>query len=108
MGITVNAVNAAYLINYPQITAGTDSFSFQSNNPLGTFTFTFKWLNNQWNGWATLPSGEVRQFGCVPDVVDWTGFSDYGLFIDSPLSLLGLDNLVGNSTLYLLEWRVPG
>jgi hypothetical protein len=42
----------------------------------------------------------------VPDVIDWTVFADYGIVIDSALPSLGLSTLVGNSTLYLLEWGV--
>jgi hypothetical protein len=103
----MNAIANVYLVNYPQINTGSESFSFESTNALGNFTFTFKWLNGQWNGWCTLPTSEVRQFGCVPDVVDWTGFSDYGIFIDSSLPILGVDNLVGNSTLYVIAWKVP-
>jgi hypothetical protein len=107
----MKSVLARYLVNYPQIDPGTVSFAFSTNNALGTFSFVFKWLNPdgtgyRWNGWCTLPSGETRQFGCVPDVIDWTGFADYGIVIDSALPALGLSTLIGNSTLYLLEWGV--
>jgi hypothetical protein len=103
----MNAVQAQYIVNYPQSAVGLQSFTFETTNSLGRFVFTFKWLNGQWNGWCQLPSGEVRQFGCVPDVIDWTGFTDYGIYVDSPLPVLGVNNLVGNSTLYLVDWRVP-
>jgi hypothetical protein len=100
----MKSVYTSYIINWPQSITVSQSFSFTANTPLGNFTFVFKWLNNQWNAWATLPSGEVRQFGCVPDVVDWTEFPDYGIVIDSSLPSLNLSNLIGNSVLYLLQW----
>jgi hypothetical protein len=102
----MKSVLSMYIVNYPQIDPGTVSFAFSTNNALGTFGFFFKYLNGQWNGWCTLPSGETRQFGCVPDVIDWTTFSDYGIFIDSALPSLALNTLVGKSTLYLIQWGV--
>ena len=100
----MKSVVSSYIVNLPQSAASTLSFSFTTNNALGTFTFVFKWLNNQWNGWCTLPTGEVRQFGCVPDVVDWTEFPDYGIVIDSALTAFNSTNLIGNATVYLLQW----
>ena len=102
----MKAVRQNFLINYPTGADGTVAFGFPSDTALGRFAFTFRWLNSAWNGWATLPSGEVRAFGCIPGCVDWTEFTDYGIVLDSGLAALGLTDLVPNSTLYLLEWAV--
>jgi len=102
----VKSITQSFLINYPQTPDGTVSFNFSADCSLGNFQFSFKWLDGMGNGWATLPSGEVRQFGCVPGVYDWTEFPDYGIVLGSPLPVLGLTDLVGNSTLYLIDWGV--
>jgi hypothetical protein len=102
----VKTIKTIYGINYPQVDLGTESFTFTTNNALGTFVFVFKWLNGKWNGWATLPSGEVKPFGCIPEVIDWTEFTDYGILFDSGIPSLGLSGLVGSSRLYLIEWGV--
>lgn len=99
-------VAASYLVNYPSIDPLTVAFSFQSQTPAGNFSFEFRFLGGVWNGWATLPSGEVRPFGCVPDVVDWTGFLDFGIVIVSGLPALGQGDLVASSSLYLIAWGV--
>jgi hypothetical protein len=102
----VKSIQKMYGINYPQVDPTTKSFAFSTNNALGTFAIVFKWLNAQWNGWATLPSGEVRPFGCVPEVVDWTEFTDYGIVIDAGVPALALASLLGKSRLYLIAWGV--
>jgi hypothetical protein len=108
----MKGISAQYLINWPNVNPGLVSFSFQSDIAPGNFVFTFKWLFNpasgkyQWNGWAQLPSGEVRQFGCIPGAVDWVDFTDFGIYIDSTLTFIDQFSLVGNTTLYLIVWGV--
>ena len=102
----MKTVVQSLIVNFPQIPPNTASFTFETSNALGTFQFTFKWLNGIWNGWATLPSGEIRPFGCIPDVISWVDFMDFGVFIDSPLPVIALNNLVGKTTLYLLQWGI--
>ena len=96
--------NTVVIVNFPNVDPDTYAFDFNTSAPFGAFAFTFKWLNSRWQGWATLPSGEVRPFGCVPYVTNWTGFPDYGLVIASNLASLGINDLI-NSTLYLVEWQ---
>jgi hypothetical protein len=102
----MKAIRNNYRVNYPTVADGTVAFEFSTDLALGRFTFTFKWLNAQWNGWATLPGGEVRPFGCIPGVVDWTEFTDYGVVLDSFMPVLGLGDLVPSSSMYLLQWAV--
>ena len=102
----MKTVVQSLIVNFPQIPPNTASLTFETSNALGTFQFTFKWLNGIWNGWATLPSGEIRPFGCIPDVISWVDFMDFGVFIDSPLPVIALNNLVGITTLYLLQWGI--
>jgi hypothetical protein len=97
-------VLSANLVNMPSVDEGTYAFTFTTAVGGASFTFVFKWLNGVWNGWAALPSGEVRQFGCVPNVVGWTGFADYGVAIISTLTAIGLNDLA-NVSLYLFVWE---
>lgn len=92
------------LVNLPQIDPGTYAFTFNTSVTAGGLTFVFKWLNSSWNGWATLPSGEVREFGCVPYVINWTGFADFGVVVGNPKTSLGQDDLSGSS-LYWITWE---
>ena len=100
----MKSLSAAWVVNYPRTDEGTVGFTFSTTFGPGTFEFTFKWLNSQWNAWCKLPSGEVRPFGCIPGVVDWTEFMDYGILIESNYVEISQDNLVGGTTLYLLQW----
>lgn len=93
------------LVNLPSIAAGTVGFTFTTTIAGGAWTFVFKYANGRWNGWATLPTGEVRPFGCVPSVVDWSGFLDYGIVIISSLAALGLLDLASSGTsLVVVGW----
>ena len=102
----MKSITTSYRINWPNVQPGVVGFNFQSSISPGTFIFEFKWLNGMWTGWATLPSGEVRQFGCVPDVVDWVDFPDFGIYIDSSLTFIDVNSLVGFTTLYIVVWGV--
>jgi hypothetical protein len=39
-------------------------------------------------------------------VVDWVDFSDFGIYIDSSLTFIDANSLVGFTTLYLVVWGV--
>jgi hypothetical protein len=93
------------LINMPVLPDGTLAFTFSSSTADGSWTFVFKWLAGKWNAWVTLPSGEVRQAGCVPNVVDWSTFADYGFVIVSSLTALGLNDLASAGTsMVIIAW----
>lgn len=93
------------LINLPAIDPGVVAFTFTTQTQDGAWTFVFKYVNGRWNAWVTLPSGEVRQAGCVPDVVNWSGFLDFGLVLISSSAALGLNDLTSSGTsLVLIGW----
>ncbi len=95
------------IVNVPNnLPAGTVAFQFTTSNAAGLWDFVFKWLNGMWSGWATLPvTGEVRPFGCVPGVVNWARFLDWGTIWISPLAELGLADLTSTGTsLVLIGW----
>jgi hypothetical protein len=102
--VTQKTIGEAYQVNLPSVDAEVVSFSFEATIGGATFQFTFKWLNETWNGWATLPSGEVRQFGCIPNVLNWTGFPDYGVVLVSEKVAIGFGDLIG-STMYVVTWE---
>jgi hypothetical protein len=93
------------VVNLPAASVGAMAFSFETTTADGSWAFLFAWMNGRWNAWVTLPSGEVRQAGCVPRVVNWTGFLDFGMVILSDLASLGLGDLVSVGTsLVLIAW----
>ena len=84
-----NTIKAASKVNWPT-SEPQENFSFSVNDTSGIFEFKFKWLNNRWNCWVTLPDGSVRQAGVYPNVASWTGFLDYGLVFITDLQNINL------------------
>ena len=83
----------AWQIGIPNLEQDPFNFTFSSNLPAGKFTFTFKWFNDQWNIWVTLPSGEIRQAGTFPNTVSWTGFFDFYVQFITTLAEIGQNDL---------------
>lgn len=71
----------------------TDNFSFTAIHPDGSFKFHFRWFNERWNLWVTLPSGELRCAGVEPNVISWSGFLDYGLIFVTELTEITKNSL---------------
>ncbi len=80
-----------------------ENFEFSCSAEGGVFTFHFKWLNNRWNLWVTLPDGEVRQAGVIPGVVSWSESKSYGLTFQSALENIDFNSLF-MTELYILTW----
>jgi len=90
-------------IPFPQMELQ-ENFTFSCSTSYGKFTFNFKWFNNRWNLWVTLPDGERRQAGTNPNVMNWTGNSNYGLLIKSALPAIDYDTLL-MAEIYLVKWQ---
>lgn len=82
----------------------TDDFVFSAIHPDGVFKFHFRYMNDRWNLWVTLPSGEVRLAGVEPNVVSWSGFLDYGLIFETEMTEISKGSLL-LTTLYILTWE---
>lgn len=80
-----------------------DNFSFSAVHPDGVFKFLFRYFNDRWNCFVTLPSGEVRAAGVEPNVVSWSGFLDYGLVFITDLPLIDKQSLY-STELVILSW----
>lgn len=95
-----------YLVNLPVIDPAVIAFTFTTQNAEGNWTFVFKFGNGVWQGWATLPSGEVRPFGCVPNVFNWSGFLDFGIVLISGFTapLAQGDLMSSGNSLVLVRW----
>jgi hypothetical protein len=91
------------LVNIAQGDTSAVNFQFETKNQDGAWQLNLMWTGSQWIGWATLPSGEVRLFGCIPGVINWTGYTDFGLVWVSPLAAFGQPDIF-NSALLLLDW----
>lgn len=83
----------------------TDNFSFQANVSAGVFTFLLKWSNERWNCWVTLPKGVVRGAGVNPNVLCWTGMSDYGLEFKTELKTKIGRNDLSKVEIILYTWN---
>ena len=81
-----------------------ENFEFSCSASAGIFNFHFKWLNNRWNVWVTLPDGEVRQAGVLPGVVSWSECTDYGLVFETALEKIDYTSLF-LTELYILTWN---
>ena len=82
----------------------TENFKFSSSTQGGNFTFQFKWLNDRWNLWVTLPSGEIRQAGVEPNITSWSEGSNFGLIFESSLPVIDYNSLF-LTELYILTWE---
>lgn len=80
-----------------------ENFLFDCSTTYGNFTFHFKWINEKWNLWVTLPNGEVRQAGVIPGITSWSEFSDYGLVFESNMESIDYNSLF-STEMYLIKW----
>ena len=81
-----------------------ENFEFDTIASGGTFSFHFKWFNDRWNLWVTLPDGSKRQAGVYPGVVSWSGYSDYGILFNTSLSEIDFNSLM-LTELYIVTWQ---
>ncbi len=80
-----------------------ENFYFLTNAQGGVFQFHFKWLNDRWNVWVTLPDGEVRQAAVLPGVISWSESSGYGLVFETSLQQIDFNSLF-LTELYIITW----
>ena len=80
-----------------------DNFTFSCSAQGGVFEFHFKWLNNRWNCWVTLPDGTVRQAGVQPNVPSWSESKTYGLIFETALPAIDYSSLF-LTELYIITW----
>ena len=81
-----------------------ENFNFSCTAEGGLFEFHFKWFNDRWNLWVTLPDGTVRQAGTEPNVPSWTGCQDYGIVIEGEMERIDYSELY-HAELYILTWQ---
>ena len=80
-----------------------ENFEFSTSAQGGIFNFHFKWLNDRWNLWVTLPDGEVRQAGVLPGVTSWSECKTYGLVFETNLPVIDYSSLF-LTEMYILTW----
>lgn len=80
-----------------------ENFKFSVVHPDGVFTFLFRYFNDRWNCWCTLPSGEIRGVGVEPNVMSWSGFLDYGVYFMTDLEVIDKSSLP-LTQLYIVSW----
>lgn len=96
-------IKSAVQVEWPNADI-TDNFTFSALHPDGVFKFTFRWFNDRWNCWVTLPSGEIRGAGVEPLVTSWVGFTDYGIIFNTSLPYIDEDSLF-STELVIITWE---
>lgn len=81
-----------------------NNFTFSAIDEDGTFRFHFRWINERWNCWVTLPSGEERTCSVYANVISWTGFLDYGIVFSTELKEISFSDLF-STELYIIKWQ---
>lgn len=99
----MNTIKQAETISFPD-TDPVENFTFEATTTAGALSFLFKWINDAWSCWVTLPDGTVRQAGVYPNVISWTGCSDYGLVFITDLETISFSSLF-STTLNLITWQ---
>lgn len=82
----------------------TENFTFSCSAQDGDFDFHFKWLNDRWNVWVTLPDGSVRQAGVLPSVTSWSECDNYGLIFETNLTIIDYSSLF-LTEMYIITWE---
>lgn len=97
-------VKSTEVIQFPEMDL-VDSFTFQAEIKAGSVEFKFKWLNDRWNCWVTLPGGKVRSAGVIPNTPNWSGYSDYSLTFNTSLAdKIGHDDLL-ETEMVIKTWQ---
>ena len=95
-------IQNASLVHWPSDEVS-ENFEFDVIDTDGTFKFSFKWMNDRWNCWVTLPDNSVREAGVYPNVISWSGSLDYGIMFKTSLSEINYTSLL-LTELYILKW----
>lgn len=80
-----------------------DNFQFNCSAAAGTFTFHFKWMSGRWSAWVTLPDEKIREAAVYPNVINWSGHSDFGLVFLTDLKEVNRDSLM-MTEMQLVTW----
>lgn len=98
----MQTIDKTELIQFPEGEV-TENFTFDCATESGIFSFHFKWLNDRWNLWVTLPDGTIRQAGTVPEVISWSEFDDFGLVFKTDMQTIDYNGLM-QTEMYLITW----
>lgn len=96
-------IKEVYKVQFPEADL-VQNFKFDTVTPKGTFTLEFKYFEDRWDLWVTLPSGEVRQAGVYPNLISWTENLDYGLFVKTNLAQIDYESLK-LAEVYIVVWQ---
>ena len=99
----MRTIKSLELVPFPE-TRIQENFSFDCMTEAGAFGFNFRFFNNRWNCWITLPGGKTREAGVYPNVVSGTGNTDYAFMFRTALSDIGFNDLF-LTELYIIKWE---
>ena len=95
-------VKSYYQIDLPATIPGY-SFSFIAKVAGQSYNFAFR-FTTVWNVTVTFPDNSIRTANLVPNTMNWSGYSDYGLVANTSLPEIGLNDLP-NVTMYMVSWE---
>jgi hypothetical protein len=96
-------VKNIFPIQIPQSGNGTYNFNFNAKCNGQVFVFNFKYTN-VWNIAVTMSSGAIRTATLIPNVTQWSAYSDFSLYCQTDMISVGINDLA-NISLYLTEWK---
>lgn len=98
----MNVIDKTYQINYPD-TDIQENFTFSTVLEDGVFNFRFRWADGRWHVWVTPPGRQARPAGAEPNVMNWTGYADYGLMFVTDMTTIDFKSLY-KTKLVLVKW----
>lgn len=96
------SIKFMFPIPIPSSGNGVLNFTFNTKANGMYFAFNFKYTGS-WDITVTMPDNSVRFAGLLPNVTQWSAYSDYGLYCNSTLDRVGLTDL-DKVSLYLIQW----
>jgi len=96
-------ISTIYQIPIPNIQNGTFRFKFNVRISGNSYIF-YLWYSTAWYISVTFPDTSIRTAAMIPNVTQWAGFSDYGLYPSTNLNSIGHNDL-GSISLYMVAWK---
>lgn len=86
--------------------ATTKNFSFNTKIGEDSFIVYFKWSSSQekWRGWIKINEEKIRLINTIPNVLSWSRYEDYSIYLEFDGETIGLSDLV-NVKIIIIQWK---
>jgi hypothetical protein len=96
------SIKFVYPIPIPSSGNGVLNFTFNARINGMIFAFNFKYTG-KWNIYVTMPGGTIRDAALIPNVTQWSGYSDYSIYCQTDLANIGVNDL-DKVSLYMVSF----